>query len=322
MSRDAPLFLMSPPRADWGLRGKANFLSQASVDPPTPRAALRDWVSIADAVEAAGGHVVVLAPPPVESLTGLPYVAEAGHTFRSDDGKPAVFLPRMKPAHRVGETLLLAGFYAALGWETRAVPGIWEGQGDVIRVDAQRCVHTFGEGPHARTTAEAYAVVAPAISPRHLQLRFKADPWFHGNTFLAAYREAAGERVTVMVCPQALLGDGLEQLRAFVAPHPVVEIPSGTSRAYATNALQVGATVLAPRGLPDNVHAVWRELGLRVVELDLDALFRSGGGAAVCLTNRLDGVTLAQVPQHLRYREQAAAWREALRHYPDVPVAG
>jgi N-dimethylarginine dimethylaminohydrolase len=320
MTTHEPLFLMSPPRPDWGLRGKANFLSAASTTPPTPRGALQDWLSIANAIEEAGGHVVVLPPPPQDNLTGLPYVAEAGHSFLDGNGRVGVFLPRMKPAHRAAESMLLAGFYAALGFETRAAPGLWEGQGDVIRVDAQRLIHTVGEGPHARTTAEAYSVIAPALSAQHIQLRFKADPWFHGNTFLGAYHAVDGTRVTVLVCPEALLGDGLEQLRAFVAPHAVVTIAAGASRAYATNALQVRNTVLAPRGLQADVFEVWRDLGLRVVELDLDTLFRSGGGAAVCLTNRLDGVTLRDVPQHLRYVNQAEHWRARLEEYPATPV--
>jgi hypothetical protein len=50
-----------------------------------------------------------------------------------------------------------------------------------------------------------------------------------------------------------------------------------------------------------------RALGLTVQLLALPALFRKGGGAAVCLTNRLDGVRAVQVPQAMRLSTWKAA---------------
>ena len=67
MSR--PLFLMSPPRRDWALKGRANFKSRGADGVDATRA--RDeWARLADAIVDAGGDVVVL-PPNDASLTGL-----------------------------------------------------------------------------------------------------------------------------------------------------------------------------------------------------------------------------------------------------------
>ena len=316
MTTEKPLYLMSPPRPDWALLGRANFLSSQDARPVGPRQALVDWLSIADAIEDAGGHVVVLPPAPQHNLTGLPYVAEAGHTFRTVDGKPGVFIPNMKAPHRVAEGMYLAGFYAGLGFETRSVDGLWEGQGDAIRVDAERVIHTYGKGSQSRTQEKAYPTVAPAISHRHMLLEYRADPWFHGNTFLGVYRSADGKRGTVMLCPEAVSAGDLALVEEFVDPFAVHRITVEESRAYATNALQVGRMVIAPSGLDAGIHAVWEELGLHVIPLELAALFKSGGGAAVCLTNRMDGIRVDEVPRLLAYAQQKNAWRARLADYP------
>lgn len=307
-----PLFLMSPPTPDWSLRGKANFRSQAKGASVAPKAALRDWLSVADAIVEAGGEVLVAPPPPHLALTGLPYTAEAGCFFRDGSGRPSFLLSRMTPAHRKDEPTYLAGFFAALGWRLEPTRARWEGQGDVLRVDAERLIHTYGEGEAARTEGAAYAEVAHRLSPRHLHLRFRASPWFHGNTFLGVFHHARTGAPTAVLCPEALASGEREKLEAFLDGVPVVEIDREASLGYATNALQVNETVIAPSGLPESLHALWRALELRVVTLDLPALFRSGGGAAVCLTDRLDGCAPEEAPEHLLYSRQRTALHAAL----------
>jgi N-dimethylarginine dimethylaminohydrolase len=138
-------------------------------------------------------------------------------------------------------------------------------------------------------------MVAPYLAARVHHLRFRAEPWFHGNTFLGFYG------TTALLCEEALEPDELARLRTFLDGVRIVPIDRALSLAYATNALVVNETVLAPAGLPSFIHALWREVGLRVVELTLPALFGAGGGAAVCLTNRLDGLTLRDVPEQCHY---------------------
>lgn len=312
----SPLYLMSPPRPDWTLRGRANFLSSTSAA-PAPRQAITDWLAVADAIEAAGGAVVVLPPSPDENLTGMPYTAEAGMLGRDDDG-PVFVLPNVKPPHRRGEAAVVAAFAARLGLRTTTPAHLWEGQGDALRVDDDRVVHTAGEGPQARTDPAAYAEVARFLSPRSILLRFKAEPWFHGNTFLGFYRSVDGARVVALCCAAALLPGEEQKLRGFVPDVDVVVVDAATSKSYATNALQVNDAVLAPRGLPSAVLDVWRALGLRVVELPLPALFSVGGGAAVCMTNRLDGLTLDAVPVDARYAATRDRWVATRDAAPDV----
>jgi len=293
-----PVFLMSPPRRDWSPRGKANFKSKESGLVP-PGAALDEWVRLADAVEAAGGRVMLLPPAAHLALTGLPFTAEAGCL-----GPDGVFLlPNLTPEHRQPETGYLAGFFAGLGWRTRAVSAKWEGQGDVFFLGDGRTLHTYGEGSQARTERRAFDEVRASFGASSLSIGFRAEPWFHGNTFLGVYRSADG-RPSILLCEEALLPGERERLAEFVGDIPVFKIPRAESVAYATNALQVERTVLAPRGLSPAVHGFWRGLGLTVVELGFEILFHHGGGAAVCLTNRLPGISIDSVPTHLRYADK------------------
>jgi N-dimethylarginine dimethylaminohydrolase len=301
----SPVFLMSPPRSDWTLKGRANFLSQTQGKVADPRQARADWLAVADGIEAAGGAVLVLPPDPDENLTGMPYVAEAGMLGADDDG-PVFVLPNVKPPHRRGEAARIAAFVSALGVRTRAPTALWEGQGDALRVDADRVVHTAGEGPAARSEPAAYDEVHRFFSAKSILLRYRAEPWFHGNTFLGFYRGRG--RLVALCCTAALLPGEEAKLRAFVEDAELVVVDPAASKAYATNALQVNDTVLAPAGLPSSVHDVWRGLGLAVVELGLPALFSTGGGAAVCLTNRLDGLTSDDVPRQHLYATTRDAW--------------
>jgi N-dimethylarginine dimethylaminohydrolase len=121
-----------------------------------------------------------------------------------------------------------------------------------------------------------------------------------------------GSRDGVVVCPEALLEGELARLRAFLGETPVVEISPEESLGYATNALQVNGAVIAPSGVCASVRALWASLGLEVVELGLETMFRRGGGAAVCMTSRLWGLSPEEVPPQARYAAQAASLRAAL----------
>ena len=312
-----PTFLMSYPRPDWGLRGRKNFLSAAGGAAPSPRGAMEDWLTVATAITDAGGRVVVMPPSESQNLTGLPYTAEAGEFYRDRAGKPCFLLSRMAAAHRIAEPAHTRKFVETLGWTTRAPKDVWEAQGDAIRVSPFSIVHTYGVGPAARTTQAAYAEVADRLSAQHIQLAYRADPWFHGNTFLAWFHR--GDDHVLLVCSAALFDAGPAALAAF-APHAtLVDIDVAASRAYATNALQVCGTVIAPEGLPDDITAVWRDLGLDVRALRLPTLFRRGGGAAVCMTSRLWGVAPDEIPNRVLFTPQRAELEALAATYPESP---
>lgn len=283
-------------------------------------AALAEWLSLADAIEGAPGHVVILPSCGDATLTGMPYSAEAGFLGRVPGELGRVFLlPHVKPPHRRAEASHIESLMTSWGIATRTIPVLWEGQGDVLdagpvpgvspEAGMRRSVCTSGVGPHARTSPEAYAHVAPYLPGPSIHVRFRADPWFHGNTFLGFFSGSSG-RIGV-ICEDALLPGESARLRAFLPDVRFVVITATESLRYGTNALQVKDRVIAPRGVPDVIRAAWDELGLTVVELDLPVLFGRGGGAAVCLTNRLD-LPIDDVPRASRYENVRAGLRAQL----------
>jgi N-dimethylarginine dimethylaminohydrolase len=303
-------FLMSPPRPDWRIHGNANVFSQASAGASTVArgAALREWLTLADAV-AARAPVLVVPFTDDATLTGMPYTAEAGLLVHHG-GRPLFLLPNVKPPHRKGEAAHIARTVTSWGWPTRDTPVLWEGQGDVLEVPTASgagLVCTSGDGPWARSSEAAYDVVAPLLGRPSMHLRFRGDPWFHGNTFLASFH-GARERV-VMVCEEALLPGGMDALVRFAGGARVVVITRQESLTYGTNALQIGDTLLAPRGVADVFSSTWRALGLTTVEIELPTLFARGGGAGVCMTNRmrLGDLELAGLPPSARYENVRAS---------------
>src|SRR5688572_14972520 len=106
------LYFMSPPHPAWSLRGRANFKSRAAAE-VDPLRARREWLALAEGIEALGGTVVVLPTMDAE-LTGLPFAAEAGHPLAasSPGARPRFLLPRMKPEHRQRERELWGPFMA------------------------------------------------------------------------------------------------------------------------------------------------------------------------------------------------------------------
>ncbi len=299
-----PTFLLSPPRPDWGLRGKANFRSRQASSTDAARARA-EWSALADAIVAAGGEVLVCPPNPQANLTGMIYTAEAGEFYRTDADKPAFVLPNMAAEHRRAEAAWLARFVEEIGFATTRIESTWEAQGDAIRgASADQIVHTYGVGPDARTEEGAYAEVADLLSCEHVQICFDADPWFHGNTFLNVYRAPHASEHLMVVCPDALSDAEYAKLRAFLPEAKVHEISRDESLGYDTNALQVDNTVIAPTTMSEATEGALASIGLGVERLDLGELFVKGGGAPVCLTNRLWGVREDEVPDEVRWSQR------------------
>lgn len=301
-----PTFLMSPPRHDWGIRGRHNFKSRQSISAKASDAR-REWIALADAITHAGGEVVVCPPHPRRNLTGMMYTAEAGELWRDAEGRWRWILPTMAAPHRVDEADWIGGFWAGFGATIESITPLWEAQGDAIRLTPSKIVHTYGVGEDARTEAQAYREVATRLSDAHLHLSFRASPWFHGNTFMGAYHGV--DRSICFVCEEALRDpQGWEKLASFAAPEvELVPITRAESEAYITNALQVGETVLATTGAPARCVALLEDLGLCIHRLDLPILFGSGGGAPVCLTNRLWALETCDDPLSF---PDAVVWRE------------
>jgi N-dimethylarginine dimethylaminohydrolase len=286
------LYLMSPPGPDWRLRGRVNFRSEAAA-PVSASAAIREWVALADAIEARGGRVVSLVPSPGTELTGLPYAAECGQIVEHG-GELCFLLPNMAAPHRVREREVWRPAAAALGLRPIELPeGLWEAQGDVARFRGRALLFHGGRTDRRGMLAAARWFPPDAI---HVEVR---QPAFHGN--MALLPLDAADRI--LVCPEVLVGDSLARLAAAFGEDALAEVSGDEIRSYATNGLPVGGDVLAPHLTPARVIERMRSWGLGVVILPMVELCEKAGGASRCLVSfaRVDAAKIA-VPPHLDFR--------------------
>ena len=224
MTHHAPntpeLFLMSPPGKDWQLRGRANFRSgdAAQVD---PGAAFVEWTSLVAAIEDAGGQVLAL--PPSEALTGLPYCAEAGHALLPEgaDARPRFLLPRMWAKHRVEEAVRWQPMVERLGFRSlHGESGFWEGQGDVASFRGSEILFFGG-----RTDAEGLAAYRSHFAQDALEIEIR-QPAFHGNVALLSIESCD----CIVVCPSLLVGDSMDKLKERFGASSLLDISEAEAR--------------------------------------------------------------------------------------------
>jgi len=172
---------MSPPPPGWKIQGGANYKSRER-PAINPRRALQEWLELAEAIEAAGGAVVVLEPPETPLLTGLMYTANAGW-LRTASPVPRFRLANLSVAHRKAESPVVRQALSGLGWEVEAAASTWEGQADMCTLppggtDAP-LILTYG----VRSTRESVDEVAAALpSGQRFHASKLRDPFFHGDT--------------------------------------------------------------------------------------------------------------------------------------------
>lgn len=275
------VYLMSPPGRSWALRGRANFRSQEAA-PVKPLRARKEWLGLAEAIEAAGGTVVVL-PPSDETLTGLPYAAEAGHVLppKRPGERPRFLLPRMFAPHRAREREHWQPLAELLGFEViDPGAGTWEGQGDVASYQGTTILFYGGRTDRAGMNAALQHFGGEVIV---IELR---QPAFHGNMALLPLPAAQ----KILVCQDVIVGDGLDRLAERFGASCLDPVSEDEIRCYATNGLPIGQRWLAPSVVPRRVKERVAAMGLEVVELGMGELCEKAGGASRCLVCIAPGV--------------------------------
>lgn len=271
------LFLMSPPSPHWQLRGRANFRS-GDAEQVDAKAAFEEWYRLAQEIEKAGGRVLVL--PPDDSMTGLPYCAEAGHSLppEGDDPRPRFLLPRMWAEHRKRELEHWRPFATRIGFRTiEGDGGLWEGQGDVATFRG-RCILFFG----GRTDAEGLAAYRSQFPADALTIEVK-QPAFHGNVALLSVDACD----CILVCPQLLVGESMQKLEDAFGADALLPISLEEAKAYATNALPVASKLIAPTIAPQRVLDALAARGMTIIQLPMRELCEKAGGASRCLVCRV-----------------------------------
>ena len=102
-----------------------------------------------------------------------------------------------------------------------------------------------------------------------------------------------------------LVGDGLARLAQAFGSDAIEPVTVDEIRAYATNGLPIGRSVLAPHLVPPRIIALLESWDLQVVTLPMVELCEKAGGASRCLVSqaRVDAARIT-IPEALDYRAQ------------------
>lgn len=304
-------YLMSYPAAKWTIRGGENFRSKARAA-TNPRAAMREWLTLCDAITKHGGRILVMPPPDVEPpLTGLMYTANSGAMFKVGDHWKWM-LPSMSVEHRRAEKEHIKAFWSEAGVPVEESLHTWEGQADVATLPGNRFVLTWG----VRSVKESLDDVRRRLPPgaRVLEVKLR-DPWFHGDTCLDAM-QTPGRDTVLLAFGGALVDRTISELRSFAGDQvDVLPIDEDDCLGYAANSLCVNGAVLMPTGLSTALRGHLLRRGFTIEELDLPELFGKGGGGPRCLVNELRGFVLTeQAPDYVSRRDQL---HDLAERYPE-----
>ena len=304
-------YLMSYPAAKWTIRGGENFRSKQK-QATNPRAAMKEWLALCDAITRHGGRILVMPPADVDPpLTGMMYTANAGALFKQGDAWTWM-LSKMSVAHRQAEQAHIKAFWAEAGMPTVAAQHTWEGQADVATLPGNRFLLTWG----VRSVRESLDMVKKHLpqGARVLDVKLR-EPWFHGDTCMDAMTTRGGDTV-LLAFGGALVDRTVPELRTFCGDKvEVLPIDEADCLGYAANSLCVNGTILMPSGLSTGLRGNLAKRGFNLEELELGELFGKGGGGPRCLVNELRGFVLTEdAPDYVSRRDHLHALADS---YPE-----
>jgi N-dimethylarginine dimethylaminohydrolase len=299
-------FVMSYPAAEWNAAaGRAPREGVAK-----PRAALEEWIALADAILHAGGRILVCDPPAGGGAPSLPYTADWGALVRRNDR--ALFLLPNAPERRQSETEIIRAFFASAGVEVQPLGVVSSGRGDLLQVSPGH--YLFLAGTHSE--AGASAIVARELGPaaRYVEGSVVA-PYRFGDEVAAVFVNKGGDVIMIAHEP-GMKGRTVPELRSAFQKADVISIDADDADAGACSALCVNGTLIHPPGLSTGLRGHLLRRGLQLVELSLPELQGRGGGGARSLVNELYGFIIGKdAPDYTRARDRIVALVEK---YPET----
>ena len=247
------------------------------------------------ALEDSGGAVHMM--PGAAGLPDLVFPANAAVVL---DGKALV--ARFRHTERQGEephflTALQGLRDQGVLTEVAQIDGCFqEGAGDCIW-DAGRRWFWVASGP--RSTPESVAIIERYFGQRVVHLPLATEQFYHLDTCFCPL--SGGE---ILYYPPALTTEALATLRTQVPADLLIEATAEDAAGFCVNAVSLGRTVIMARP-PAALRARLAARGYDVLSVDLDP-FKLSGGAAFCMTLRLDLETARVAADRSRLLEKAA----------------
>ncbi len=236
----------------------------------------RQWDALKDTVSR---HADVVVQTPVQGLPDMTFCANAGLVFGN------TFVPsRFRHAQRRGEEAPDRAWFAHHGFDIVDLPDgmLFEGAGDALfdRGVARRL--WLGHGH--RSDVAAGPALARLLDVEVLPLTLVDPRYYHLDTCFCPLPDGY-----TLYFPDAFDAASLERIEQHVAPALRIAVDAHDAASFACNAVSTGRVVILNRASGD-LRARLEAAGFMVIEVALDE-FMKAGGAAKCLTLRLDELT-------------------------------
>jgi len=253
--------------ANWSKNGRA-----------LAKAARQEWVTLRRTLLQLGATVDLV--PPVPGLPDLVFTANSAVVL---DGK--ALLARFRHGERRGEEPHYAAVFHALHGRglidaVANLPAglVLEGAGDCVW-DAARNLFWMGCGQ--RSDLAARQIVEDTFGVEVVPLELTDPRFYHVDTALSAL--PGGE---LIYFPGAFTAAGRAAIAKRTTTTQRIAITEENAGLLAANAVCLGDALVVP-GCTAQLREVLEARGYRVIATSLRA-FQYGGGAAFCLTLRLD----------------------------------
>jgi N-dimethylarginine dimethylaminohydrolase len=279
-----PRFLMCPPEhfaVTYTINPWMDPQSWARDQGTLALSSRRQWAALRRTLLGLGAAVELAAPVP--GLPDLVFTATAAVVL---DRK--VLLASFRHPQRQGEEEHFAQAFSALKARglidsvIRLPDGLkLEGAGDCVWDDTRQ-LFWMGYGP--RSDAAAPHVVADAFGTETVALKLADPRFYHLDTALCPL-----PRGELLFVPSAFAPEGRAAIHALVEPQARIEVPEADAACLAANAVCVGDTLVMP-ACGEELRSKLADCGYRVAVVPLPSFLRSGG-AAFCLTLRLDRIS-------------------------------
>jgi N-dimethylarginine dimethylaminohydrolase len=241
-------------------------------------ASRREWMTLRRRLADLGATIELV--PAASGSPDLVFTANAAVVL----DRKALLARFRHPERQAEESHFAAAFRSLQGRglvdSIRTLPPgvVLEGAGDCV-FDAARNLFWMGYGPRSDVVAGSAVRRLFGVETVALEL---ADPrFYHLDTALCPL-----PRGEVMFFPGAFTAAGRDAIRALVPPSQRLAIGEADACRLAANAVCLGDVIVSP-GASARLRAALQERGYRVVTTPLSS-FRRSGGAAFCLTLRLD----------------------------------
>ncbi|NII09285.1 arginine deiminase-related protein [Oleiagrimonas sp. C23AA] len=252
-----------------------NQVSQASA-----HVAHTQWKALRN-ILAEHAHIDQIAP--AEGLPDMVFTANAGVVLGN------VFVPsRFRHAERQGEEALFAKWFAEHGYEVREIdPEIaFEGAGDAL-LDRGQPRLWMGYGH--RSDEASVKAVGNLLNIETVGLKLADPRFYHLDTCFCPL--ANGH---IMYVPSAFDEASRQRIRDLARPGSLIEVEPHDAERFACNAVSIGEVVVL-NAASEELQSALENAGLSVKTTPMDEFMKSGG-AAKCLTLRLDEPVVAPRP--------------------------